>query len=89
MKASVLSFRTVIEKDGTSYHGHVPSLPGCHTQGKSIEQTRKYLREAIAGYLKTLKEQGLIIPTDESYESVESFDMRSLFENHPSSQSYV
>jgi len=35
------SFRTIIEKDGKQYHGFVPSLLGCHTYGKTIEETKR------------------------------------------------
>lgn len=67
-----LTFRTIIEKDGKLYHGFVPALPGCHTQGKTVEETRKNLREAILGYLKTLKAKNLPIPKDESLEAIET-----------------
>jgi len=42
-KAKILTYRTIINKDGGGYHGFVPSLPGCHTQGKNIEETKKNL----------------------------------------------
>ena len=35
------TFPTIIEKDGKQYHGYVPSLPGCHTFGKTTEETKK------------------------------------------------
>ena len=52
MKTTVLTFRTIIEKDGKYYHGFVPSLPGCHTQGKTMEETLKNLKEATELYLE-------------------------------------
>lgn len=67
-----LTFRTIIEKDGKMYHGFVPALPGCHTQGETIEEARKNLREAIAGYLKTLKSKNLPLPSDEGFETFET-----------------
>lgn len=67
-----LTFRIIIEKDGKTYHGYVPTLPGCHTQGATIEETRKNLREAIIGYLKTLKEHNVPIPKDEGFETFET-----------------
>ena len=30
----------------------VPSLPGCHTQGKNFEAALKNVREAIQGYIE-------------------------------------
>jgi len=62
MKQTALSFRTIIEKDGKFYHGYVPILPGCHTQGRTIEETRKHLREAITAYLFSLKKHNEPIP---------------------------
>ena len=42
------TFRVIIEPDeNNAFHGFVPSLPGCHTWGYSIEETRKNLKEAI------------------------------------------
>ncbi|MBV9301936.1 MAG: type II toxin-antitoxin system HicB family antitoxin [Acidobacteriaceae bacterium] len=32
----------------------VPSLPGCHTQGETLEETERNVREAIALYIESL-----------------------------------
>ena len=56
------SFRTIIEKDGKQYHGFVPALLGCHTYGKTIEETKKNLNEAIEGYLVSCAKHGDKIP---------------------------
>lgn len=74
-----LTFRTIIEKDGRYYHGYVPALPGCHTQGKTIEETRKNLREAMEGILIVMKKYGDPIPTDEGIEVIESIDAEKIF----------
>lgn len=79
METKVLTYRTIIKKDGQYYHGFVPSLLGCHTQGKTIEETRKNLREAITGYLRVLKKHNQPIPFEEGLESVETFDLKKLF----------
>jgi predicted RNase H-like HicB family nuclease len=44
----------IIEKDKEGYYAHCPELPGCQTQGDSIEETLANLREAIELYLETL-----------------------------------
>lgn len=72
-----LTFRTIIEKDGKGYHGYVPTLPGCHTQGKTIEEARKNLREAITGYLKTLQAHNLPIPQDCGFETFETVTLHA------------
>ena len=46
-------YTIVIEKDeDDNYVGSVPSLPGCHTQGKSIDQLLERMQEAIALWLE-------------------------------------
>ncbi|WP_298666177.1 type II toxin-antitoxin system HicB family antitoxin [uncultured Methanofollis sp.] len=48
MKLSV-----VIEKDEDGYYiGNVPSLPGCHTQARSIDELMERIKEAIALYIE-------------------------------------
>ena len=77
----ILNYRIIIEKDGPYYHGYAPSLSGCHTQGKTIPQTRKNLREAIEGWLETSIAHQFTIPkpdTIEKIEDVESIDTRRL-----------
>ncbi len=68
------SFRTIIEieRDGKQYHGFVPALLGCHTYGKTIEETKKNLNEAIEGYLLSCAKHGDVIPSDNGLQSVET-----------------
>ncbi|MDO8589100.1 MAG: type II toxin-antitoxin system HicB family antitoxin [Armatimonadota bacterium] len=40
----------------------VPSLPGCHTQGRTREEALKNAHEAIKGYLAVLREDGESVP---------------------------
>ena len=39
------------------FWAEVPALPGCVTQGETIEEIRKHLREAIEGYLKAVRSE--------------------------------
>ncbi|MDD2902516.1 MAG: type II toxin-antitoxin system HicB family antitoxin [Syntrophales bacterium] len=41
-----------------------PSLPGCISQGKTKEEAISSIKEAIAGYIKALEEDGLPIPKE-------------------------
>jgi predicted RNase H-like HicB family nuclease len=41
-----------------------PSLPGCISQGKTKEEAIANIREAIAGYIDALQEDGLPIPEE-------------------------
>ena len=41
-------FDVVVEKDSAGYFvASVPSLPGCHTQAKSLDALMERIREAI------------------------------------------
>ena len=42
----------------------VPALPGCVTQGDSLEEAREMATDAILGYLEALRKDGEPIPTD-------------------------
>lgn len=78
MSDKVLTYRIIIRKDGRSYHGFAPSLSGCHTQGKTIEETRKNLREAIIAWLESRIAHKMPIPKDEGLESFETIDLTSI-----------
>ena len=41
-----------------------PSLPGCISQGKTKDEARRNIREAIAGYIAALMEDKLPVPVD-------------------------
>ena len=48
MKKRVHSFTVVIEKEEDGFFvGSVPALKGCHTQGKTIDELLKNIKEAI------------------------------------------
>lgn len=77
---NILTYRTIIEKDGKGYHGYVPALPGCHTYGETVEETRSNLKEAIEGILLVMKEHNDPIPSEnERIETTETIDMQKLF----------
>lgn len=42
------TYTVVYEHDDTLWVASVPSLPGCHTQGRTIAQARERIREAIS-----------------------------------------
>lgn len=75
----VLTYRVIIKKDGKFFHGFVPLLPGCHTQGKTIEETRTNLREAIKLHLQVMRDEKMDIPHESGLEMIESFETASVF----------
>ncbi len=42
----------------------VPSLPGCVTYGKNLEEAKEMARDAIEGYVYSLKKHKESIPSD-------------------------
>lgn len=58
------------EEDGKSYYAVVPNLPGCFSQGKTIEETKRNIAQAIILHLKEMKKSGQKIPRRiESYQT--------------------
>ncbi len=49
----------IIEKDACGYYAFCPDLPGCQTQGDSLEETVANIKEAVSLYLETLSEEEL------------------------------
>jgi predicted RNase H-like HicB family nuclease len=52
-------FTSVIEEDGEWFIGYCPEIPGANGQGRSIEECRANLSEAIALILEDRREDGL------------------------------
>jgi len=51
-------FDVVLLEDETGgYVAVVPALPGCHTQGDTLTEAMKNVKEAIDLYIETLTEQ--------------------------------
>ncbi len=50
-KASV-----VIERDDFGFYAYCPELPGCQSQGKTLDEAMSNIREAAELYLETLTE---------------------------------
>jgi predicted RNase H-like HicB family nuclease len=57
-----MKYAVVIEKLENNYCGHVPDLPVCVSPGKTIDEVRAGLREAIALYLDVAHEYGEVVP---------------------------
>ncbi len=60
-------FKIYLEYD-PEYNGFVadvPTLPGCMSQGKTEEEALKNIKEAISGYIKTIKKHHRTVPSEE------------------------
>lgn len=69
------TYRIIIEPDGKYYHGFVPALPGCHTFGETIDETKKNIKEAIEIYVESLIDDNVKVPEDLSFESFETISL--------------
>ncbi len=47
------------EPDAGGYSASIPALPGCHTQGETLEEVRANLREAAEGWLAVAHDDAL------------------------------
>lgn len=58
MKHNSLNFTVLIEQDEDGmYIAKVPDIPGCYTQGKTVEQAIERVREAIQVCLEAEKRE--------------------------------
>jgi predicted RNase H-like HicB family nuclease len=48
------------------FRSEVPALPGCYSQGETIDETLRSTKEVIEAHLMTLKEDGVAAPVEES-----------------------
>lgn len=67
------TFEIVIEKEpeDEGYLAFSPTLPGCFSNGQTIEQAKRNMREAIQQHLEALLEHGDPIPQNEHLVHVE------------------
>ena len=52
------------EVEDGGYSVSVPALPGCFSQGESVEEALAHIREAIGLHLWSLQQEGSSIPSD-------------------------
>jgi len=52
-----------IEKDEAGYYvAEVPALPGCFSQGKTYEQAKENIKEAIEGWIEVMESKQPLDP---------------------------
>jgi predicted RNase H-like HicB family nuclease len=63
----------VHEAEEGGYWAAFPELPGCFTQGETLEELRSHAGEAVSGWLDVMRAEGHPIPeTGDSVETVEA-----------------
>lgn len=67
-----VKFRVLIEQDEDGvFVATCPSLPGCVSQGKSREEARRNIQDAVEGYIASLKRHGEPVPPPIDEDTVE------------------
>jgi predicted RNase H-like HicB family nuclease len=55
----VQNYVVIIRQDPEGgFWGEVPALPGCYSQGETVDELKHNIREAISGVLEVLREEG-------------------------------
>jgi len=61
-----MEFTILVHKaEEGGFWSEIPALPGCYSQGETIDETIENTKEAIEAYLIALKEDDLEIPVEE------------------------
>ena len=65
IKKEIFNYTVIFEPaEEGGFIVYVPSLPGCHTQGETLDEAYKMAQDAIYGYIKTLQELKEEIPKE-------------------------
>jgi predicted RNase H-like HicB family nuclease len=52
------------QPDG-GYHAFCPALPGCHSEGDTLDEAIENIREAITVYLESMIARGEALPIED------------------------
>ena len=52
-----MKYSVIIKKSKYGYDVHVPTLPGCHSQGDTEKEALRNIKDAIRTYLEMEKEE--------------------------------
>lgn len=55
-------YRVHIEQGPNNYSAYLPGLPGCIATGKTLDQVKQRIREAVALHIRGLKADSLPVP---------------------------
>lgn len=64
------------EEEG-GYSVYCPALPGCYSQGDTVEEALANIQEAIQLYIETLKDLGKPIPASDPEILVETVEVNA------------
>ncbi len=67
-----MKYRVIVEEDEDGvFVSECPTLPGCISQGKTRQEALKNVKDAIKGYLESLKKHNEPVPPSVYEEMVE------------------
>ena len=67
----MMKVKVIVHKaEEGGYWAEVPSLPGCFTQGETLEELKQNVYEAVEGWLRT-KEENINEVVDKDSEGLE------------------
>ncbi|MBI4707276.1 MAG: type II toxin-antitoxin system HicB family antitoxin [Candidatus Omnitrophica bacterium] len=52
-----MKYTVVINKSEYGYDVHCPALPGCHSQGDTLEEAIENIKDAVTTYLHMIEEE--------------------------------
>ena len=59
-------YSIIHEEPEGGYSAEVPALPGCYTDGETLDELKANLKEAIQLYLEATREEDLSLPAGSS-----------------------
>ena len=67
-----MQYAMIIEKGDKNYSGYFPDLPGCVATGKTLDELKQRMREALELHLRGMREDGLPIPQPSLVDYIEA-----------------
>lgn len=61
-----MKYLVIYEKSSTGYGAYVPDLPGLGVVGKTLDETKKLIREGIEAHIQVMRDHGEIVPEPSS-----------------------
>ncbi len=57
----------IYQAEEGGFWAEIPALPGCYSQGETIEETMSNIKEAIEAHLLALRDEKKEMPTEEEF----------------------
>jgi len=67
-----MQYAMIIEKGETNYSAYFPDLPGCIATGKTLDEVKQRMSEALEMHLRGMREDGLPLPEPSLVEYVDA-----------------